>query len=403
LPTIAFYISGHGFGHASREIEIINALFARRIDLRIIVRTSAAKWLFEKTVMAGLKPGPTSLNPGPSQQREDHIDNVGPGVSRTIFEFHPLEVDTGMVQIDSLHLDTAGSVRRARDFMQDFDARVAAEARFLRDERVTLVVADIPPLGLAAAHRAGVPGVGLSNFTWDWIYSAYPGTGSIVSAIGQAYAKADVALRLPMHGGFATFPRVIDLPFVARRSTRDPQETRGRLGLPRDERLVLVSFGGYGLERLDREALARLESLEGYVAMVSPGPAAALPSDWPAARLGGLLPFDESRMYAAGIRYEDLVRSVDVVISKPGYGIISECVANDTALLYTSRGAFIEYDVFVAEMPRVLRAGFIDHDDLFAGRWAAALDAVLAQPAPPEQPAVDGAEVAAALLLEMVG
>ena len=107
-------------------------------------------------------------------------------------------------------------------------------------------------------------------------------------------------------------------------------------------------------------------------------------------------------MYEAGGRYEDLVRAVDVVISKPGYGIISECVANDTALLYTSRGDFIEYEVFVAEMPRVLRAGFIGHDDLFAGRWTAHLDALRAQPAPPDRPPVNGAEVAAGLLLEMV-
>jgi hypothetical protein len=383
LPTIGFYISGHGFGHASREIEVINALFARQPDLRIVVRTAAAQWLFEKTVKAGMA-------------------GLKPGSSPAIFEFHSLEVDTGMVQIDSLRLDTLESVRRARDFMEDFEARVDAEARFLCDEGARLVVADIPALGLAAARRAGVPGVGLSNFTWDWIYSAYPGTGDVVSAIGRAYANADLALRLPMHGGFATFPRVIDLPFVARRSARDPQETRDRLGLPRDERLVLVSFGGYGLERLDREALGRLESLEGYVALVSPGPAASLPADWPAARRGGLLPFDESRMYAAGIRYEDVVHAVDVVISKPGYGIISECVANDTALLYTSRGEFIEYDVFVAEMPRVLRAAFIDHDNLFAGRWTTHLDALLERPAPPEHPAVDGADVAARFLLDMI-
>ena len=38
----------------------------------------------------------------------------------------------------------------------------------------------------------------------------------------------------------------------------------------------------------------------------------------------------------------------DVVVTKPGYGIISECLANDTALLYTDRGHFIEYDVLVA-------------------------------------------------------
>ena len=33
------------------------------------------------------------------------------------------------------------------------------------------------------------------------------------------------------------------------------------------------------------------------------------------------------------------MRAADVVVTKPGYGIISECIANDTAILYTSRGA----------------------------------------------------------------
>jgi L-arabinokinase len=107
-------------------------------------------------------------------------------------------------------------------------------------------------------------------------------------------------------------------------------------------------------------------------------------------------------MYARGFLYEDIVHAMDVVVSKPGYGIIAECVANRTALLYTSRGHFAEYDVLVAGLPRILRAGFIDHDALFAGRWAPHLEALLAQPAPPERPRVDGAEVAAALLLDMM-
>ena len=83
------------------------------------------------------------------------------------------------------------------------------------------------------------------------------------------------------------------------------------------------------------------------------------------------------------------------MVSKPGYGIVSECVANGTALLYTSRGRFVEYDVFVDEMPRVLRCRYISQEDLLAGRWADAIDALLAQPAPPERPRVDGAAIAA--------
>ena len=81
---------------------------------------------------------------------------------------------------------------------------------------------------------------------------------------------------------------------------------------------------------------------------------------------------------------------------------MSECVANDTALLYTSRGRFIEYDLFVAEMPRILRCRHLSQEDLLAGRWADAIDALVTQPAPPERPAVNGAETAAEQIMNLV-
>ena len=87
-------------------------------------------------------------------------------------------------------------------------------------------------------------------------------------------------------------------------------------------------------------------------------------------------------------------------MTKPGYGIISECIANDTALLYTSRGHFVEYDVLVREMPRWLRCGFISNDDLLNGNWQDALDRVLAVPAAQEKADVGGAERAATIIAE---
>ena len=376
MTTVVFSISGHGFGHAARDIEVINALLSQRDDLAIVVRTSAPRWLFDLTI------GGRGIEP----------------VGRIAFE--PVETDTGIVQIDSLHLDAGETVRRAREFMRTFDARVHDEVAALARHRPSFIVADTPPLGVAAGHALGLPTIALGNFTWDWIYSGYPGTADLVRAIGRAYSTADRALRLPMHGGFDAFQRVVDVPFIARRSQRDPGDIRRALSLPHQERLVLVSFGGYGLEGLDLDALSRLD---GYVALVSGSvPLADLPEGLRGGRRGSLLPFDERAMYAAGLRYEDLVRTVDVVVTKPGYGIISECIANDTALLYTSRGHFIEYDVLVAEMPRYLRSRFIGHDDLFAGRWKGHLDALLGQPPPPEHPPVDGADVVAAYLLDMI-
>ena len=61
---------------------------------------------------------------------------------------------------------------------------------------------------------------------------------------------------------------------------------------------------------------------------------------------------------------------------------------------------FRSYDVLVDVMPRVLRCRFISQADLFAGRWREHLEAVVAQPAPPEQWAANGADVAARIIAD---
>ena len=130
-------------------------------------------------------------------------------------------------------------------------------------------------------------------------------------------------------------------------------------------------------------------------------PQARVKKDTPAAeRKGSLVTINEEAMYNIGVRYEDLVGASDAVVTKPGYGIISECIANDSAVLYTPRGHFHEYDVLVDEMPKHLRSALINHDDLLAGKWESALDKLLAQPKPKKKPETNGAEVAADLLLK---
>lgn len=345
--TVAFYISGHGFGHASRQVEIINAFGARHPEARIFVRSAAARWLLERTI-------------------------------RVPFELDPRPCDTGVVQIDSLRLDAGETIARAADFYATFDARAADEARLLRQRDTQLVIVDAAPLGCAAAALAGIPAIVVSNFTWDWIYAAYREHlhlgPEVIPTIQRAYRTAAAAWRLPMHGGFETFDRIIDLPFVARHARFSRDDTRRRLGLPLDAALVLPTFGGYGAEGVD-------------YAQLDFGP------EWHV-----LVNFDDALIYDAGLRYEDLVGAVDVVFTKPGYGIISECIANGTALVYTSRGNFAEYHVLVREMPRYLRCAFIDQETLLAGRWRAAAEAALKAPAPPERPPTNGADVVAGMM-----
>jgi len=116
--TVAFYISGHGFGHASRQIEIAKAFGRRRPDVGVLLRTTAPRWLFDRTMTA-----PFILNDRPC--------------------------DTGAIQIDSLNVDAAATIARAKDFYETLETRAAAEAvlmakRLTKRERV-LVSADVHP------------------------------------------------------------------------------------------------------------------------------------------------------------------------------------------------------------------------------------------------------------------
>lgn len=364
--TLLFYITGHGFGHATRTLAVIEKVLALQPDARIVIRTSVPQWFLKRS-------GPPGL------------------------EVQVMEADTGVAQVDGLVIDEATTATRAAAFYQTFDARVAEEAAVIR-HGVDVVVGDVPPLAFPAAHAAGVPSVALANFTWDWIYQYYPTfevkAPGVIAKMTRAYGAATLALRMPFAGGFqAMLPVTRDIPLVARHSRFGRERARQMLGLTSDRPIVLASFGGHRTA-VPYDDIARRCRIT------------LLLTDWEA-RAGDRDEASNLHRYSAdtlerlGLRYEDLVAAADVVVSKPGYGIVSECVANQTALLYTSRGAFAENDVIVPDMARVIRCGFIPQEQLRAGDWEGSIRALLRQPPPVESRGVDGAEVAAQAILAL--
>jgi L-arabinokinase len=363
MPDVVFYISGHGFGHASREVEIINALGRARPDLRIVIRSAVSPGLLARTVTV-----PYELRPGPC--------------------------DSGIVQSSSVTHDDEETVQSAIEYFGGWTSRVEAEVRDLGDTRPAVLVGDIPPVAFEVGVRVGAPSIAISNFTWDWIYETHPGMTDaapwLLPLIREAYGNASLALELPFSGGFEVFPRRQSLPLVARQPTRTRADTRAHFGLPPDRPAVLLSFGGYGLPELD---LREVDCRDGWTVVTTDR---ITPQGPPVPE--GVAYVVESAFVGSGFRYEDLVAAADVVLTKPGYGIVAECVATGTAMLYTSRGHFREYDVLVEGLRRFARSRFLPQADLFAGRWRDALDALMRQPPPTERMATDGAAMAARLI-----
>jgi L-arabinokinase len=355
MSHVAFYITGHGFGHATRMGAVATALAARVPDLRLTVISTIPRWLVDLNFPAG-----TTLR------------------SRAL--------DVGVVQHDSIRLDRAATLQAYGRLLEALPGLIRNEADRLHRDAVDLVVADIPPAAFPIARAAGVAGVGITNFTWDWIYAdyvrAHPAFADLVERIREAYAEGDCLLRLPLHGPCDAFRRIRDIPLIARPARRSRAEARAILGLDASRPIVLLSFGGFEIQGIDLE---RVERLDDYLFLTTQPPARPLRN----VRLVHL---------ANGLRYPDLVAQADAVITKPGYGIVSECLVNRTRMLYTSRGEFAEYGALVEGLERFAVSAFLSNDDLLAGNWRGPLESLLRRPAVwPDIPA-NGAEIAAGLL-----
>ncbi|HET9553948.1 MAG TPA: hypothetical protein VFP50_13345 [Anaeromyxobacteraceae bacterium] len=349
---LAAYVSGHGFGHLTRLCEVLREVRARAPGLPMAL-TGAAE------------PAQAALA----------ARALGPGV-----ELRPVACDAGLAQRDALVIDEAGSAARCLELERTWEARLETEAAFLRARGARLVLADVPPLAFAAAARAGVPSIALANFGWDDVYrhlaARQPSLAASAERAAAAYATAARCLELPFATGLEAFRRRTPVGLVARRPRVAREEARRRLGLE-GRPAVLLSFGGVGLPGLDR---ARLAGLEGLRLL------------WPDELSG-------ARLDALGLDYPDVVGAADAVVTKPGYGIVSDAVAAGTPLVYTERGDFPEYEALVREMVRLVPCAHVSNADLLAGRLEAPLRAVLSQPRPPP-PEIGGAGRAAALVLE---
>ncbi|MEA2625481.1 MAG: hypothetical protein QOD06_1526 [Candidatus Binatota bacterium] len=345
-PRIAVYPSGHGFGHAVRVAEVVEALLER----------SPAAVVHAKTVAP-----PAIFSPS----------------GRVVL--HRGEIDFGLSQPDGLSVDFDDTLARLARLEEEWDRRVNAEARWLREIDAELVLADIPAIAFDAAAAAGVPSIGLGNFSWDWMYAAYarelPAFAKHAERAGRSYALARALIRLPFHADMPRFPRVVDVPMIARRSPVPRGEARRRLGLPLDRRLVLVGFGGLGFGSLSVERLDRVPGVD-YVTTEG----------------RTLEPAD----------YVLWLRACDAVLTKPGYGMVAATLVNGVRVLYTGRDSFPEFPILARALEEHGTASFVPLDDLRNGTIGRRLEALLARPVSETALAADGAARAAEIVLELV-
>jgi hypothetical protein len=297
LKRIAFFLSGHGFGHAVRESAVMEALPA---DVAVDIYTSIPPSFFQDEVRR-----PT----------------------RVI----PCEIDCGCLQTDTVEVDVEGTLARYAGIESRRQEHIARFAPVLADSGADLVLADTPPLAFPIAKAAGIPAWGICNFTWLDIYGPYVETRprylDMYARMRADYALADRHLRLfPHMEGDPALPAE-PVGMVCRPGRPRRAEFAARFDLDPEKKWALVYVGSFGLEGVDWHRLARYPDWE-FMGLY---PLEGAPANY------RYLKKDLS------FRYSDLNASCDLVIGKLGYGLVAECLASARPILFLGRKDFAEF------------------------------------------------------------
>jgi hypothetical protein len=358
--SIAYYISAHGYGHGVRSCDIIRALNSLFPQLDVQIISDLPPVFLSNRI---------GSNRNPIRQGS---------------------FDVGMVQLDSIRVDVEASLARVESLCSRRNELVLQELDYIRRMEVRMVIVDIPAVPLESAAIAGIPRMAIGNFGWDWIYSGFvaqdPRWRAVAQIFREQYGCADLLLRLPFSEEMAAFPHIEDIPLVASAGINRRSDIAAIAGCDPDKKWILLSFTTLDW---DEESLASVEQLKEYEFFT------VRPLSW---RRRNIHPLDRDR-----VKFSDVVASVDAVLSKPGFGVLSDCVVNDKPLIYADRSDFLEYAVLEDAIKRYLKYVHIPSADLYRGDLRYSLESIWHRPQPIESIRNGGDLLAARRIAQMAG
>ena len=359
MPLIWCSISGHGYGHAAQVVPVLNALGRLVPDLHAILRTTVPAGFFEPRLDI-----PWQLNVG--------------------------QQDVGCIQDGPLKIDVSRTWAAHAVLHSDWQQKIETEAALIRSAGPACVLSDISHLGIAAGAATGIPTIGLCSLSWDLVLEPFADPAqreqaTILRQIREAYAKADCFLRVAPALAVTAFRSVHEIGPIAEPAVPQPAALRKAIGAGQSERVVLVGFGGIALRAFPVE---HMEAMDGFRFVVD-----------------GAVPNGLTRVLSLaslGMTFKAVMASVDMILTKPGYGTIVEAVALGIPVVYVRRYNFPDEPPLVDHLHRYGRGAELPLADFLQGRWNAAIEQAFARPVSSTPPPLSGAQDAAHILKEYV-
>ncbi|AFZ24424.1 hypothetical protein Cylst_2188 [Cylindrospermum stagnale PCC 7417] len=334
-PILYIAMTNHGFGHTTRTASVAATIQKLYPEVLLILVTTAPRWLLECYIEGD-------------------------------FILRQRAFDLGVVQADSLTMDQETTLAKLREIQKRQNSLIASEVNFIRQNRVNLILADIPFLASGFAKAANIPCWMISNFGWDLIYRDWGGEfTAIADWISDWYSKCDRLFRLPFHETMQAFPNITDVGLVGGSPRFAADELRATWGITaQKEKTILLTFGGLGLQQIPYDNLRHFPDWQFIV------------FDQSAPELPNLVKVT-NRQY----RPVDFMPICGRVVSKPGYSTFAEASILQVPIVTIPRNDFAEAAFLLEGIANYNQHQILTPSDFFQGTW----DFLYQLPQPPKQ------------------
>ncbi len=333
-PTFYIAITNHGFGHAVRAASVAAKIQELCPDSLLILVTTAPRWLLESYIEGD-------------------------------FILRPRAFDVGVIQPDSLTMNQAATLEKLQHIRREQHSIIAGEVSFIQQNRVDVVLGDIPPLAAPIAKTAGVPGFMMSNFGWDFIYRAWGGEFlEIADWISECFQSCDQLLRLPLHEEMAAFPNIKDVGLTGGNPRYDLEKLRTDFGIHTPpEKTILLSFGGLGLAQIPYQNLQHFPDFT-FITFEKNAP-----------NLPNLIQIKRKKEEQVTTTDYTHIRPVDFmplcgrVVSKPGFSTFSEALRLEIPVVSLLRDDFAEGPILIEGLKNYSEHQILEPAEFFEGNW----------------------------------
>lgn len=272
------------------------------------------------------------------------------------FEHQRLLIDPNLKMLSPIEADVDGLYNDYRSLFLDNHSLIRDDAEKLRKLEADLLISNISAASLIAAEKANLPSICISSLNWADIFEHYciqlNGAPTILNKLREAYNLAKCFIQLRPNLDSDWISSRYSIPAIAAHGINKKASLVKEV---KAQRLILVTLGGIpgGSDKI------RIPKVPNTQWLVN-------------ATVKSHHSYDRQDI----INYElldesfiNLVASADAVISKCGYGIVTECARNNVKLMYVHRENWPENEGLEAWASKHIEMRSITREELGSGNY----------------------------------